>query len=352
MRAAILGFGNLGRAILAALAARPSSEIAAIVDTAPGLAGAQAVSVFPAGGDHGAIVSALPPADGPTVLFHASTSEPTHATAEIVAALEAGYSVVSAAEWLFHPWLRYGREADAIDAAARQSGMVALGCGINPGFCFETLPVLVSHTMAEAKRFEILRVSNVSGVGPADFAHLGFGLREADFRARVEEGSIEGHMGFPESIAALAECTGLALDAIDDRLEPTLALRPVALSHRTVAVGEVAGITQIARGYRDGAPVIVMTLDMFLDPEFYGRSPREALRIEGSRTLALDISPAAAPVPGAAAMMVHAAGSLARLAPGLASLLDLPVGGGRLSRSLRASPADRDAGGSRFAVSG
>lgn len=351
MHAAIFGFGNLGRAILAALTARGSSSVGAIVDTAPVLAGVSTASVFPAGGDHGTILPSLPPADQPTVLFHASTSEPARATAEIVAALEAGYSVVSAAEWLFHPWLRHGAEAAAIDAAARRAGTVAMGCGINPGFCFETLPVLVSRTMAEVKRFEILRVSNVSGVGPADFAHLGFGLTEPDFRARVAEGSIEGHMGFPESIAALAECTGVAIDAIDDRLEPTLALRPVTLAHRTVALGEVAGITQVARGYRGGEAVIVMTLDMFLDPEFYGRSPREALRIDGSRSLALDISPAAPPVPGAAAMMVQAAEGLAQLRPGLASLLDLPLGFGGLSRSLRAGPAERDGSGSHFAVS-
>ena len=89
MHAAIFGFGNLGRAILAALATRASSSVGAIVDTAPGLAGASTASVFPAGGDRGTILPSLPPADQPTVLFHASTSEPARATAEIIAALEA-----------------------------------------------------------------------------------------------------------------------------------------------------------------------------------------------------------------------------------------------------------------------
>lgn len=352
MRTAIFGFGNLGRALLAAMRASGGFEIAAIIDHAPGLRGAAASAVFPAGGHDGIIAAGLPPAVGPTVLFHASTSAPDRATAEIVAALKAGYSVVSATEWLFHPWLRYGREAEAIDRAARAAGTVALGCGINPGFCFETLPILLSHTMARVERLDILRISNVSGVGPADFAHLGFGLPEDAFRARVAEGSIEGHMGFPESVAALAECAGLAIDAISDRLEPTLATRPVALSHRTVAVGEVAGITQTATGSRDGTECIAMTLEMFLDPEFYGRSPREAVRIEGSRALALEISPAAPPVPGAAAMMMHAARALPSLAPGLASLLDLPMSGGRLSRALRADAGIRDGGGSRFAITG
>lgn len=352
MRATIYGFGTLGRALYSTLSERGALPVAAVIDNAPGLAGAVLTDILPAAASGERILAELPPATGPTVLFHASTSNPARATAEIVAALEAGYSVVSAAEWLFHPWLRYGREAEAIDSAARAAGTVALGCGINPGFCFETLPILVSRTMARADRLDILRISNVSGVGPADFAHLGFGLDEATFRDRVADGSIEGHMGFPESIAALAACTGIALDAIDDRLEPTPARRPVVLSHRTVAEDEVAGITQVATGYRAGEPVIVMTLKMFLDPEFYGLSPREALRIEGSRSLSLEIAPAAPPVPGAAAMMAHAAEALPALAPGLASLLDLPMSGRPLPRALAAGPATRDGTGTRIAVGG
>jgi len=50
-------------------------------------------------------------------------------------------------------------------------------------------------------------------------------------------------------------------------------------------------------------------------------------------------------------MMVQAAEGLGQLRPGLASLLDLPLGFGRLSRSLRAGPPERDGSGSHFAVS-
>ncbi|MBB5753729.1 hypothetical protein [Prosthecomicrobium pneumaticum] len=348
MRIALFGFGSLGRALLAAAAAMPDVTVATIVDHAPGLAGTAVEG--PAGSL--TVAPRLPPAAAPTVLFHATTSDPERATAEIVAALEAGYAVVSAAEWLFHPWLRFPRAAEAIDRAARAAGRAALGCGINPGFCFEALPILAARTLARVDRFDILRISNVSGVGPSDFAHLGFGLDEATFRARVADGAIEGHMGFPESVAALAECTGVAIDAIEDRLAALPARRPVTLAHRTVAEGEAVAITQVATGFRAGAAVITMTLEMHLDPEFYGRTPREAVRIEGSRTLALDIAPAAPPVPGAAAMMLHAARALGALPPGLASPLDLPAGGSGPTRRLSAGPAARDGSGSRFALAG
>ncbi len=350
MRALLFGFGSLGRALLAALQAAGDVEVVAIIDDAPGLAGQAVADLLPGNPCELVIRADLPPAEAPTVLFHVSTSAPDRATREIIQALDAGYSVLSAAEWMFHPWLRFGEAAARIDAAARAAGAVALGCGINPGFVFETLPILLARTVARVDRLEILRISNVSGVGPADFSHLGFGLTPDVFAARVADGSIEGHMGFPESVAALAECAGIAIDTITDRLEPTLATTPIALAHRTVAAGEVAGITQIATGVLAGSDRIVMTLEMFLDPEAHGRSPREAVALEGSRSFQLALSPASPPVPGAAAMMMHAARSVAAMQPGLVSLLDMPLSAGRPLRSLRAGPADRDGSGSRFAV--
>jgi 4-hydroxy-tetrahydrodipicolinate reductase len=350
--AAIFGLGALGRALARAIEASALFRIAAIIDPAPDLAGRSLQALLPGSDSQTVVCPHLAPAPSPgAVLFHASTSAPAETTQQVLAALEAGYSVVSAAEWLFHPWLRFAAEAAALDAAARARGARVLGCGINPGFAFETLPVLLAKTMPLVRAVEIRRVAHVGGVGPADFAHLGFGLTAEAFAAAVRHGEIEGHMGFPESVAALAACLGLALDTITDELTPTLAVAPIALAHRTVAIGEVAGITQVATGSLAGHAAIVMTLEMFLDPPAYGRVPRETVAIEGARRLAVTLEPAAPSADGAAAMMVHAASALAAAPPGLLSLLDLPVSGGRLSRKLRAGPAQRSAHGSRFGVS-
>ncbi len=73
-------------------------------------------------------------------------------------------------------------------------------------------------------------------------------------------------MGFPESIAALAESLGVPIDRITDHLVPTLATRPLQLRHRLVSPGEVVGITQTAAGYIGDDAVINMKLEMFLDP--------------------------------------------------------------------------------------
>lgn len=347
----IFGFGTLGRALLQAIEATGHFRLDTVVDTAPGLSGRRVGEILPSVAFGGLTVSrAIPaaPSAAPAALcFHASTSHPATATAEILELLDAGYHVVSAAEWLFHPWLRQAVQARALDARARAAGRSVLGCGINPGFCFEALPILLGRTMAEIASIEILRVSDVRGIGPADCAHVGLGLSQDAFGTGVAAGTVEGHMGFPESVAALAECAGLAIDAISDRLEPTLATEPIVLAHRIVERGEVAGITQTAVGNRAGRDVITMRLEMFLDPAAYGRAPQERVEIRGSRDVTLSIAPAAPAVAGAAAMMVHTAPALASTEPGLHAMLSLPLGGARPQRVLRAAEGltTRDRGG-------
>lgn len=348
MDAAIVGYGTLGRAIHRVLAQSSAARLSVVVDCAPALVGVPAVADLGPPGP--AIVAALPPATVPTVLFHATGSDPDAVTHEILAAVRSGYHVISAAEWLFHPWMRYAERADEIDRAARAAGVTVLGCGINPGFCFESLPVLIARTIGRIDSVEILRVSDVSGIGPSDFAHLGFGLTPDQFAAGVLDGHIVGHMGFPESVAALGECVGLSIDAISDRLAPIPAGAPIQLAHRLVAAGEVAGLVQTAIGYRDDATPIRMVLEMYLDPVSAGRTPCERVRLAGSRTVQVSVEPGSPAVAGAAAMMVEAAHAVAACAPaaGLISLFDLPAGGGRLTRHLKAVAEQRDGSGTRI----
>ena len=346
--AIIWGFGQLGTALASAIEASPHFALAGVVDHDP--AAATRLSNFVGSGPLVPFHPSIADVTEPAVVFHATTSAPDLATAQVLAAIQAGHSVLSAAEWLFHPWLRFADEGAALDASARERGLHVLGCGINPGFCFEALPLVLARTAHGIKAVDALRVANVGGIGPSDFAHLGFGLEADAFAAQVAAGAIEGHMGFPESVAALAERLPLAIDRITDHLEPTLAVRPHALPYRTVAVGEVVGITQRATGFANGEPVIRFVLDMFLDPAGYDRVPREEIAIVGSRTFRVELAPAAPPASGAAAMMVQAAAALAEQPPGLVSLLDLPLGGARAPARLRAGRVKRSSIGSDFLV--
>ncbi|MCW6512161.1 hypothetical protein [Lichenifustis flavocetrariae] len=351
MRPAILwGFGSLGRALATAIGVSRRFDIVAVIDTDPSLVGRTVSDLVPASRCDARVLATLDDYTDPrpVTLFHATTSDPSLVTTQILAALAKGHSVITAAEWMFHPWLRYGDAAEALDAAARAQATHVIGCGINPGFCFEALPLLLSRTVHNVAAVDILRVADVSGIGPSDFGHVGLGLNEEAFRTQVASHVIEGHMGFPESIAAVAECLDLAVDRMTDHLVPTLATRPLQLSHREVSLGQVVGITQTAIGYVADAPVLRMTLEMFLDPASYGRSPREVIDIRASRSFNLTVQPAAPPAEGAAAMMVYAAKMLPAMRSGLVSLLDLPIGESRAR--LRVTDTHRSPQGTEFAI--
>lgn len=347
--AVIWGFGQLGAALATAIKATGRFHLVAVIDPDAGVEAR--AGALEAGRTRFHPTLAGYDGAGPVTIFHATTSSPTVVMEQVLAALSRGHSVVSAAEWLFHPWLRFGSEAVTLDTAARRQGAHVLGVGINPGFCFESLPLLLLRTVHGVRSIEVRRMSDVGGIGPSDFAHLGFGLDAATFAARVADGSIDGHMGFPESIAALAERVPLSIDRITDRLEPTLAVRPLDLPYRTIQPGQVVGITQTATGSLAGNAAIRFTLDMFLDPAGYGHLPREEVVIEASRSVRLSLQPAAPPAAGAAAMMVHAAAALQGHPPGLVNLLDLPLGGGKGEFRLRAEAVRLGASGTDLIVS-
>jgi 4-hydroxy-tetrahydrodipicolinate reductase len=353
MRAVIWGFGRLGRAIARTAAASGSCEIVGIVDSDPAIVGRPLAEFLP-GAPKGRVereLAGCASADA-SLLFHATTSAREATTRQALAALEAGYSVVSGAEWLFHPWLRHPVETETLDRAARAASRHVIGCGINPGFSFDTLPLILSRTAHSFSSIRIRRVADVSGEGPSGFHHLGFGLGLPAFAERVAAGTIEGHMGFPESIAALAERLALPLDRITDFLEPTPAERPLQLTHRLISPGEVVGITQTATGYAGERAVVTMRLEMFLDPTGYGRSPQESVEIDGSRSFAVSLKPAAPPADGAATMMIYAATALATVAPGLISLFDLPIGGAPPDRRLRERDTKRTGQGTSIGTAG
>ena len=181
--AIIWGAGNLGRALARTMAATRAFEVVAVVETDPSARGRRLSDLVPGLRFDAPIHPTI--ADcaslGPATVFHATTSAPGPVMQQVLAAIDAGHSVISAAEWLFHPWLRFGGQAAALDAAARAANVRVLGCGINPGFCFETLPILLARTLHGITGLDIRRVSDASGVGPSDFAHLGFGLPEEAF---------------------------------------------------------------------------------------------------------------------------------------------------------------------------
>ena len=138
---------------------------------------------------------------------------------------------------------------------------------------------------------------------------VGVGLSREDFGERVATGRF-GHVGLKESCWLLAEGLGWRLDELDETIE---------------AVGTGAGIRQVATGKVRGRTVIDATVQMSTDIV----RPRDEIEITGSPPVRMTIEGGIMGDLATAAIVVNAVPRVVAHVPGLVTMLDLPVIGGR-----------------------
>ncbi len=326
-RVVIWGFGRLGREIARIIGENRSLglSVVAVVDNAPTLAGRKAAEMVPTLPQSIVVQPQL--TTGADVVFHCTESGADAVRQQVLSAIETGSDVITAAEWMFNPWLLHAESAKQIDAAARKAGRRVLGCGINPGFSFDAMPLVLSRTLTGIRSIEIIRIADSSTSGMSDRQHVGFGLPYETFMSRLKANSVKGHIGFPESIAAISERLGLEVDRITERWEPVRAVRPLKLPHVSLEIGDVVAVKQEAIAYRGDDVRLRMVLEMHLDAAGYGARLREEVTVEADTKTTLVITPAARSSTGGAGVMTGAAVDISDAKPGLVSFLDLAMGG-------------------------
>jgi 4-hydroxy-tetrahydrodipicolinate reductase len=105
---------------------------------------------------------------------------------------------------------------------------------------------------------------------------VGAGLSPAAFRTRVRQHQI-GHVGLAESLAFLADALGWKLDRVAETIAPVVAPQAQRTQYLTVNRGAVAGIRQVARGYRRGRERLTLELQMFVG----AKHPCDVIEIDG-----------------------------------------------------------------------
>jgi 2,4-diaminopentanoate dehydrogenase len=336
----LFGVGALGALVTRAIASgQPRLDIVAAVDRDPAKVGRRLGEIVPeaASGADAVIAPDLATAiataaSKPALLLHMTVSEPELIEPELMEAIAAGLDVVSASEAMFHPALRHAAFAARIDAAARAAGVTVTGCGINPGFIMDAVPLLLARATGDVTAIRLSRLIDVTGTGPGDIQHVGYGLTEAEFRAGIAAGRIHGHIGLPESFACLAERLDLPLDRVEESWETTLADRPIDSGTPElgwIAPGRIVGIAQQALGFAGEREVLRARLTMFYQPWAFGLEEADIIEIDGAHRIRASLRPAAVSLFGAAQVIVNAALDVADAPPGLLNVLDLPIAGAR-----------------------
>ncbi|MCP4384786.1 MAG: hypothetical protein GY798_25805 [Hyphomicrobiales bacterium] len=270
----------------------------------------------------------------PDVLVHMTESRPERIEPQLIEGLEAGINVLSASEAMFYPALRFPAFSARLDLLARAHGLTVSGGGINPGFVYDVLPLVLARATSGVTAIKIHRTIDVTGTGPGDIEHVGYGLLPEEFRNRLKTGQIVGHMGAPESVALIAEFLGLPIDLVTESWDIETADFEVDSGDPTLGIlppGRVIGITQKAQGSNAGRATITTELRMYYQPERFGLEESDRIDIEGAMPVNMTVRPAFQSLFGAANIVASLIADFAMAAPGLVNLLDLPLGAGRRS---------------------
>ena len=233
--------------------------------------------------------------------------------------------MISTAEERAEPQSQSPEIAKEIDRLAKETGVSVLGTGINPGFVLDLLVLALTGTCERVDSIKAVRVNDLSPFGKAVMEEQGVGVTKEVFEKGVKEGTIAGHVGFPESIKMITDGIGWNLEKIEQTREAIMSNVYRKSEYAEVLAGNVAGCRQCGYGYVDGEIKIVMEHPQQILPNLEGIKTGDYVTIKGVPNIDLQITPEIPGGIGTIAMCINSIPHIINARPGLKTMLDIPV---------------------------
>ena len=316
----VVGLDEIGTLVAANVLKHPELELVGVVD--PSLAGRRLPSLIPGAPDleiEAAAQRLYLEAKGGAALISAGPSLDDVAD-EIEQAVRAGLHVVSGCEELSNPWFVDPELSDDLDALAQERGVAILGTGANPGFVMDRLVVTLGGVVGEIRHVEVVRRVDARDK-PRLWKTIGAGLSTAEFESRADAGVL-GHVGLGESCALVVDGLALAVDEVEEEIDPILAERPVEVGALRIPAGGVVGVRQVAHASDEGREVVRLTLEIGVGLA----DPGDRIRIQGDPKVELEIPGGIEGDRATAWAIVNAVPRVAAADAGIIEVLDLPAG--------------------------
>ncbi|WP_067803221.1 NAD(P)H-dependent amine dehydrogenase family protein [Actinomadura formosensis] len=245
---------------------------------------------------------------------------------DVIQCARAGAGVITPCEELAFPFNRAPETARRIDEAARAGGATVLGTGVNPGFIFDSFLAAASGCSWDVTSIRGRRVVDVAGFGQNIHRRLGIGYTPAEFEKGHADGTIAGHVGFPESIQIVAERLGIPLDGpVQETFVPLVAESPAPTTYGELPAGLTEGFVQRATGMVEGRAMLEFDLVLHLRPRDAAMEPADTFEIDGTHPVKVTLSPGMDAIPATSAQIVNAVPAVLAAEPGLKTVKDLPA---------------------------
>jgi len=207
----------------------------------------------------------------------------------------------------------------------KKNNVTVLGTGVNPGFVLDLLVVVLTGGNHTVERIEASRVNDLSPYGPTVMKSQGVGITPAAFKAGVENGSIVGHVGFPESIHMISDALGLGVDRIVQTREPIISNVDRETPHVKILPGMVAGCAHTGIGYNGDKEVIRLVHPQQIHPQVEGQETGDYIHIYGKPEIHMAVKPEIAGGIATMGLAVNMIPHVVAATPGLKRMIDLPA---------------------------
>jgi len=256
------------------------------------------------------------------IMLHAAVSYVPQVWEQIKPAVVSGINVVTIAEEMGYPFVKYPSLSREMDKTAKKHNVSILGSGINPGFAMDLMPLIISGICREVKSVRVTRVIDFSPFGPSIQKNIGIGMNAKEFKNKLKSKKLPLHIGLPESTYMLASGLQWKIDKLMEKREPVLAKHSIKVpGYMTVQKGKVAGFNHRCFGFYKGKKLITLEELGRVDPH---EKYENIITIEGNPKLIETINVP----PGNITTTSHAVNLIPQVVnarPGLLSMLDLPV---------------------------
>jgi len=261
----------------------------------------------------------------PDIVLQATCSKVSEAAADIHTLAKNKINVISIAEEMSFPEAESPELGDAINKVALENGVTVLGTGINPGFVLDLLAITLSGACYSVESITAKRVNDLSPYGPTVLNSQGVGISPEAFSSGVENGSIVGHFGFPQSIGMIAKALGWKIDRIEQHRAPIVSDCERQSDFVKILPGMTAGCNHTATAYMDGKPVITLIHPQQVHPHMGDVVTGDYIEIKGAPDIKVSGSPEIPGGMGTQALAVNMIPKVLNAAPGLKSMIDLPI---------------------------
>ncbi|MGB9717915.1 MAG: dihydrodipicolinate reductase [Thermoproteota archaeon] len=255
VRVAVYGLGPIGMLIARKVLERKSLELVAAFEVDDSKIGRDVGEVIGVNSRIGVTISRESEAaeilrrSGADIVLHATSSHLEKIYPQIVKCIEAGTDLISTSETLANPWYRYPKLATEIDRMARENNVSIIGAGVNPGFVFDALPILMTLVCARINRLRVTRSLDAGKRRLSFQKKYGLALSVQEFTRKMESGEITAHIGYGESVDLIASALGVNLTRIVEKQEPIVSTKPLKTQYFEITPGRVSGVHGYGIGY-------------------------------------------------------------------------------------------------------